>query len=36
MGACHLFWETKKQYLREKYLIDWMTPAELNPGVSYD
>jgi len=36
IGACHLLWETKKRYLRERFLIDWRTPAELNPDICYD
>ena len=29
------FWSAKKQILREKYNIDWKTPAELNPDIAY-
>jgi hypothetical protein len=33
MGFCHLFWHTKKRILRERYGVDWRTPAELNEIV---
>lgn len=36
MGACHFIWGGKKQYLKEKYGIDWKSPAELNPGCCFD
>jgi hypothetical protein len=36
IGYCHLFWSMKKQILKEKYGIDWKTPAELNPTTEYD
>ena len=36
MGYCHLFWREKKRILKEKYGIDWKTPAELNPYVYFD
>lgn len=36
LGFCHLYWSTKKRILKEEYGIDWLTPAECNPGVIYD
>ncbi|MBQ4585894.1 MAG: hypothetical protein IJA82_06770 [Clostridia bacterium] len=36
LGYCHLYWATKKRILKEKYGIDWKSPAELNPGVLFD
>ena len=30
------FWAAKKQILREKYGIDWKSPAELNPSFVYE
>lgn len=36
MGYCHLYWATKKQILKEKYGIEWHSPAELNPHVMFD
>lgn len=36
MGYCHSYWDTKKQILKEKYNIDWYTPAEENPNTIYD
>jgi len=31
-----LFWGEKKRILKEKYGINWKTPAELNPETMYD
>lgn len=31
-----LYWGTKKRLLKEEYGIDWLTPAEYNPGVRFD
>ncbi len=36
LGFCHLFWSTKKRILKEKYGVDWKTPAEMNPDVRFD
>lgn len=36
MGFIHLRWETKKRILKQKYNIDWRSPAELNPQVMFD
>jgi len=36
MGYCHVFWPAKKKVLREKYGIDWKSPAELNPDARFD
>ena len=36
MGFCHAFWGEKKRILKEKYGINWKTPAEENPGKIYD
>ena len=30
------FWAAKKAILRDTHRIIWKTPAELNPGISYD
>lgn len=35
-GFCHLFWATKKRILKQKYGVDWQTPAERNPDTRYD
>ncbi len=35
-GKCHLYWHTKKRILREKYHMEWHSPAELNPRVKFD
>lgn len=36
MGRVHLYWKKKKEVLRNKYKIDWKSPAELNPMTTYD
>jgi hypothetical protein len=36
MGYCHVFWDTKKKILREKYGIHWRSPAEMNPHILFD
>ena len=36
MGYCHQFWSCKKQILKEEYGIDWLSPAERNPGCRFD
>ena len=35
-GYCHLYWNTKKRILKEKYRIEWMTPSECNPQSRFD
>jgi len=36
LGSCNAAWAIQKQILREKYGIDWQTPAEMNPGCRFD
>jgi hypothetical protein len=36
LGWTRWFFESKKQILKEKYKIEWRSPAEMNPGVAYD
>ena len=36
MGFCHVFWETKKRILREKYGIRWQSPPDMNPIMLFD
>ena len=36
LGYCHAFWHTKKRILKDKYGINWRTPAELNPDWAFD
>lgn len=36
IGACHAIWYHRKKLLMEKYGIEWLTPAELNPEVIFD
>ena len=36
MGSCHGYWKAKKEILREDYGIDWHSPTELNPEITFD
>lgn len=36
LGYCHYIWAEMKRILKEKYGVEWRTPAELNPGTIYD
>ncbi len=36
MGFCHLYWHEKRRILKEKYGIDWHSPAQMNPRVIFD
>jgi hypothetical protein len=36
MGFCHRYWGTKKRILKEKYGVEWKTPAELNLNIIFD
>ena len=36
MGFCHIYWYEKKKILKEKYGIEWKSPAVMNPGVMFD
>ena len=35
-GSCYMAWEYEKKLLKERYGIDWKTPAEENPEDIYD
>ena len=35
-GSCHAIWAIEKRIYREKYGIDWHTPQEMNPTISFD
>jgi len=36
LGMCHRVWGMKKRLLKERYGIDWHTPAEVNPDCHFD
>jgi hypothetical protein len=36
LGYCHMLWINQKRILRDKYGIDWKTPAEMNPEADID
>lgn len=36
LGQCHKLWKYKKQLLKNKYNIDWKSPAELNPEIIFE
>ena len=33
---CHPFWAVKRRILKEKYQVDWKSPADMNPLVDFD
>jgi len=35
-GWCHTYWRETKRILRDRFGIEWFSPAEMNPGVKYD
>ena len=36
LGFCHIYWSVKKRILKEKYNIDWRSPAERYPFIRFD
>ena len=34
-GSCYVRWDYEKKLLKERYGIDWFTPAEENPNVRF-
>ena len=36
IGFVHVFWQTKKERLKETYGIDWKSPADINTSISFD
>jgi hypothetical protein len=36
LGSVHGFWSRKKEILKEKYGVEWRTPAEMNPKRAFD
>lgn len=36
LGYCHRFWAAKERILREKYGIEWKSPAKCNRGIIFD
>lgn len=35
-GFCYSYWRAKKELLKDKYDIDWRTPAQMNPRIKFD
>ncbi len=35
-GYCQIVWGYKKQILKDKFNIDWRSPAEMNPHCKFD
>ncbi len=35
-GYCQIYWNRKKELLKELYGINWKTPSELNPNIKFD
>lgn len=36
MGGCHIRWGIKKRIMKERYDIDWKSPADLHPEICFD
>ena len=36
MGFCFMYWSAKQDYLKERYNIEWHSPAQMNPRVIFD
>lgn len=36
MGFCFMYWNVKRELLKEEYGIDWKSPAQMNPRVMFD
>lgn len=36
MGFCFMFWDAKRNLLKDEYGIDWHSPSQMNPGVMFD
>lgn len=36
LGFCYQYWNVKQRILKQKYGIDWRSPAELNPTFKFD
>lgn len=36
LGSCHTIWSIKKRILKEKYGMDWLSPADLHPDIIFD
>lgn len=34
--TCHLYWHHLKRLLKERHALDWLSPAEMNPGSRFD
>lgn len=36
MGFCFMFWNAKRELLKNEYGIDWKSPSQMNPRVMFD
>lgn len=36
LGSCHSAWNYKKEILKKEYGIDWLSPQDLNPHITFD
>ena len=36
LGVCHKEWEITKRLMKEKFDLDWKSPAELQPWINFD
>ncbi len=35
-GFCFHYWNAKKELLKDRYDLDWRTPAQINPRIKFD
>lgn len=36
MGRSYKYWSLKKRILKQKYNIDWKSPPEINPDITFN
>lgn len=36
MGRSYKYWSLKKRILKQKYNIDWKSPPEMNPDITFN
>lgn len=36
LGVCHTQWSITKKLMKERFNIDWKSPAELTPWIDFD
>lgn len=36
MGTCNIKWEIQKKLMKERFNIDWKSPQDENPNITFD